>query len=165
MKKKPGYTVLYFLCSRYHANYFYYFMFRLGAWPRETRKLENIGNSLGIMWQISKLPDIMRNEHLSSHQRSPSLKNQHVCNIMWKTSKRHIKHHRDITSQLPIVTYIKETSRKRSSLPEAEFLDEIQTKVLRVFLLAIYSQLHSFALRFLFLTQPLTVSIVRYCAL
>jgi hypothetical protein len=52
---------------------------------------------------------------------------------------------------------------------EAEFLDEIQTKVLRVFLLAIRSHLYSFALRFLFLqthttsynffklTQPLTL--------
>jgi hypothetical protein len=35
--------------------------------------------------------------------------------------------------------------------PEAEFLDEIQTKVLRVFLLAIQSHLYSFVLRFLFL--------------
>ncbi len=33
---------------------------------------------------------------------------------------------------------------------EAEFLDEIQTKVLRVFLLAIHSHLYSFSLRFLF---------------
>ncbi len=32
-----------------------------------------------------------------------------------------------------------------------EYLDEIQTKVLRVFLLAIHSQLYSFALIFLFL--------------
>jgi hypothetical protein len=39
---------------------------------------------------------------------------------------------------------------------EAEFLDEIQTKV-GVFLLAIQSRLYSFALRFLFL-QSLTVS-------
>jgi hypothetical protein len=39
-----------------------------------------------------------------------------------------------------------------TSRPEAEFLDEIQTKVLRVFLLAIQSPLFcSFALRFLFL--------------
>ncbi len=38
---------------------------------------------------------------------------------------------------------------------EAEFLDEIQTKVLRVFLLAIHSHLNCIALRFLFLrTQP-----------
>jgi hypothetical protein len=46
--------------------------------------------------------------------------------------------------------------------PEAEFLDEIQTKVLRVFLLDIHSHLYSFALRFLFLqlTQPLTVSTI-----
>jgi hypothetical protein len=34
---------------------------------------------------------------------------------------------------------------------EAKFLDKIQTKVLRVFLLAIHSHLESFALRFLFL--------------
>jgi hypothetical protein len=47
--------------------------------------------------------------------------------------------------------------------PEAEFLDEIQTIVLRVFLLAIHSPLCSFALRFYFLklTQPLTVSTVQ----
>jgi hypothetical protein len=37
------------------------------------------------------------------------------------------------------------------STPEAEFSDEVQTKVLRVFLLAIHSHLYSFALRFLFL--------------
>jgi hypothetical protein len=36
-------------------------------------------------------------------------------------------------------------------LPEAEFLNEIQTKVLRVFHIAIHSHLYSFALRFLFL--------------
>jgi hypothetical protein len=40
--------------------------------------------------------------------------------------------------------------------PEAEFLDEIQTKVLTVFLLASHSPLHSFALRFLFLQTPST---------
>jgi hypothetical protein len=34
---------------------------------------------------------------------------------------------------------------------EAEFLDEVQTKVFRVFLLAIHSHLCSFAMRFLFL--------------
>ncbi len=34
---------------------------------------------------------------------------------------------------------------------EAKFLDEIQTKVLGVFLLAIHSHLYRFALRFLFL--------------
>jgi hypothetical protein len=45
----------------------------------------------------------------------------------------------------------------------AEFLEEIQTKVLKVFLLAIHSHLYSFPLRFLFfkLTQPLTVSTVQ----
>jgi hypothetical protein len=37
------------------------------------------------------------------------------------------------------------------SSPEAEFLDEILTKVLRVVLVAIYSRLYIFALRFLFL--------------
>jgi hypothetical protein len=42
------------------------------------------------------------------------------------------------------------------SSPEAEFLDEIQTNVLRIFLLAIYSHLYSFALRFLFLQTQAT---------
>jgi hypothetical protein len=42
-------------------------------------------------------------------------------------------------------------------LSEAEFLCEIQTKALRVFLLAIHSRLYSFALIFYFfkITQPL----------
>ncbi len=40
--------------------------------------------------------------------------------------------------------------------PEAEFLDEIQTRVLRLFLLAIHWHLYSFALRFLFLPTPAT---------
>ena len=50
---------------------------------------------------------------------------------------------------------------------EAKFLNEIQTKVLRVFLLAIQSHLYSFALRFMLLqlTQPLIVSTVCYCTL
>ena len=39
----------------------------------------------------------------------------------------------------------------RLACAEAEFLDEIQTKVLRVFLLAIHSELYSFVLRCLFL--------------
>ncbi len=39
---------------------------------------------------------------------------------------------------------------------EAEFLDEIQTKVWRVFLLAIHSHLYNFALRFLFLQNHAT---------
>ncbi len=44
--------------------------------------------------------------------------------------------------------------------PEAEFLAKIQTKALRVFLLAIYSHFYSFALRFFFQpTQPLKVSV------
>ncbi len=46
---------------------------------------------------------------------------------------------------------------------EAEFLDEIQTKVLRVYLRAMQSHFYTFALRFYFLklTQPLTVSTVQ----
>jgi hypothetical protein len=42
--------------------------------------------------------------------------------------------------------------------PEAEFFDEIQTKVFKVFLFAIHSHLYSFAMRFIFFTllQPLT---------
>ncbi len=39
---------------------------------------------------------------------------------------------------------------------EAEFLDEIQSKVLRIFLLAIQRHLHSFALRFIFLQTRAT---------
>ncbi len=39
---------------------------------------------------------------------------------------------------------------------EAEFLDEVQTKVFRVFLLAIHSHLSTFALRFLFLQTHAT---------
>ncbi len=46
---------------------------------------------------------------------------------------------------------------------EAEFLDEIQTRVLIVFILATHSPLYGFALRFYFfkLTQPLTYSTVQ----
>ncbi len=52
----------------------------------------------------------------------------------------------DVDWQLPV------------SYSEAEFLDEIQMKVLSVFLLAIHSRLYSIALRFHFkLTQLLTV--------
>jgi hypothetical protein len=43
-----------------------------------------------------------------------------------------------------------------SHIIKAEFLHEIQTKVLRVFLLAIHSHLYSFALRFLFLQTHAT---------
>jgi hypothetical protein len=39
----------------------------------------------------------------------------------------------------------------KTACPEAEFLSEIQTKILTVFFLAIHSHLYSFALRFLFL--------------
>jgi hypothetical protein len=42
------------------------------------------------------------------------------------------------------------------SSPKAEFLDDIQTKVLRVFLLAIHSHLYSFAFRFIFLQTHAT---------
>ncbi len=45
--------------------------------------------------------------------------------------------------------------------PQAEFLDEIQTKVFRVFLLAIHNHLYSFASRFLFL-QTHTTSYIFY---
>jgi hypothetical protein len=43
-----------------------------------------------------------------------------------------------------------------TSNPAAEFLDEIQTKVLRVFMLAIHIHVYSFALRFLFLQTHTT---------
>ena len=39
---------------------------------------------------------------------------------------------------------------------KAEFLDEIYTKVLRVFLLAVHSRLYNFALRFLLLQTHTT---------
>jgi hypothetical protein len=48
------------------------------------------------------------------------------------------------------------TGKIIQSSPEAEFLEEIQTKVLRVFLLAIHRPLNSFALRFLFLQTYVT---------
>ncbi len=49
-------------------------------------------------------------------------------------------------------------------LPEAEFLGEIQTKVLTVFLLAINSHLSALPWDFYFfkIKQPLTVSTVQY---
>jgi hypothetical protein len=40
--------------------------------------------------------------------------------------------------------------------PKAEFLDEIQTKVLRDYFLAIHSRFYSFTLRFLFLQNHAT---------
>jgi hypothetical protein len=49
----------------------------------------------------------------------------------------------------------------RRSLSRAEFLDEIQTKVIRVFLFAIHSHLYSFALPFLQAHTPLTVFTVQ----
>ncbi len=52
----------------------------------------------------------------------------------------------------------------RGGYPEAEFLDESHTKVLRVFLLAVQSHLYSFALRFIFL-QTHATSYSFYCAL
>ncbi len=51
------------------------------------------------------------------------------------------------------------TEKKYGSLAEVEFLDEIQTKVLRVLLLAIHSHLYNFVLRFLFL-QTLAASYI-----
>ncbi len=48
------------------------------------------------------------------------------------------------------------TFHHRLQTAEAEFLDETQPKVLRVFLLAIHSRLYSFALRFLFLQTHAT---------
>jgi hypothetical protein len=49
---------------------------------------------------------------------------------------------------------------QNNEYPEAKFLYEIPTKVLRVFLLAIHSHLYSFY--FFKLTQPLTVSRVKF---
>ncbi len=52
--------------------------------------------------------------------------------------------------------------------PEAEFLDEIQTKVLKVFLLSMHSHFYSFSLRFQFLQTHATFysfysSVTAYC--
>ncbi len=54
-----------------------------------------------------------------------------------------------------------------AKVPEDEFLDEIQTKVLRVFFLAIHSQLYSFAFEFIFLlTRATSYSFLfSYCTL
>jgi hypothetical protein len=46
---------------------------------------------------------------------------------------------------------------KQKCSTEAEFLDDIQTKIFRVFLLAIHNHLYSFDLRFLFV-QTLATS-------
>ncbi len=60
-------------------------------------------------------------------------------------------------------------SRRQSREYEAKFLDEIQTKILRVFLLAIHSHLYSTALSWVFYffkrTQLLTVSTVHLLSL
>jgi hypothetical protein len=45
------------------------------------------------------------------------------------------------------------------ALPVADFLDEIQIKLLRVFLLAIHSHLYSFVLRFLLLQMHATSTV------
>ncbi len=52
--------------------------------------------------------------------------------------------------------------------PEDEFWDEIQTKILRVFLLAIHIHLYSLALRFIFLQTHATsysfyISVTAHC--
>ncbi len=57
-------------------------------------------------------------------------------------------------------------NERLNEIPEAEFMDEIQTKILRFFLLAIhhshlYSQQPPWDLYFFKLTQPLTVSAVQ----
>ncbi len=59
------------------------------------------------------------------------------------------------------VVYPKQHYQKVVSSCEAEFLEKIRMKVLRVFFLVIHSQLYSFAWDFYFfkLTQPLTVSV------
>jgi hypothetical protein len=63
-----------------------------------------------------------------------------------------------VLTHLPILTH---TQACITDQQEVEFLDKIQTKVLRVFLFVIHSYLYSFARDFYFckLTQPLTVSL------
>jgi hypothetical protein len=55
-----------------------------------------------------------------------------------------------IFSVLSVLTLLQYILRHLLS-PEAEFLEEIQTKVLRIFLLVIHSHLYNFAMRFIFL--------------
>ncbi len=66
------------------------------------------------------------------------------------------------TNNIYAVAYLVhgEVRTQPTSCPETKFLDEIQTKILRVFLLAINCHLYSFALSFFKLTQPLIVSTV-----
>jgi len=47
-----------------------------------------------------------------------------------------------------LVPFVKKVILHTELQPEAKFLEEILTKVLRVYLLAIHSHLYSFALRF-----------------
>ncbi len=62
-------------------------------------------------------------------------------------------HHNFNHSYVAIGCYLYMSLFKCSKVPETEFLDEIQPKV---FLLAIHSELYSFALRFLFLLTHAT---------
>ncbi len=55
------------------------------------------------------------------------------------------------TSLVVEVTCPTTASLDVAAISEVEFFDEIQTKVLRVFLLGIHSHLYSFPLKFLFL--------------
>jgi hypothetical protein len=61
-----------------------------------------------------------------------------------------------IVKILPVTLFRSSEAAIMKTLTEAEFLDAIQTKVLKVFLLAIHSHLYSFALRFLFLQTHAT---------
>ncbi len=61
----------------------------------------------------------------------------------------------DVTTSAPTPSY------RLQQASGAVFLDEIQTKVLRVFLLVIHSHLYSFALRFIFL--PIHATSYSFC--
>jgi hypothetical protein len=50
-----------------------------------------------------------------------------------------------LTMNIQLIITSEPEVQYRKSLPEAEFLDESKTKVLRVFLLTIHSHLYSFA--------------------
>jgi hypothetical protein len=84
----------------------------------------------------------------------------HVVQISYLFFSYYIQHCficRPSDSTVPKDAGIEPRSVQISHTPsEAEFLDIIQTKVLTVFLLAIQSHLHSFALRFLFLQSHST---------
>jgi hypothetical protein len=63
---------------------------------------------------------------------------------------------KDLAERFLVFLFLGGGGREHVNFFEAEFLDQIETKVLRVLLLAIQSQLYSFAWRFLLLQTHTT---------